>query len=281
MRQLSSASTRTPAIARCERPTPELRSQEGEADRRPLESFVGPSGMTVTSSLPDGHLDRRNCPPARQPWSSGFETQTKGALQARSRQFASRGPSHRRPVKSDPPGAPRVGAVYSTPPHGSPDMRSVLSVGLTALITAPAVAGIDLEARTPYQLRVVVRTGDHPALTRHFRADVKKALGSALQTALGSLGTVEVIDLNETAADKLDPLARLAHEKGLEALDVVTATAPAKTHFVFVDFADGKYEIRSRQHDGTTGFVTPIVRKTVHADRGFVGRLAGLAGAQA
>lgn len=159
-------------------------------------------------------------------------------------------------------------------------MRSLLAFGLVALVAAPAPAAIDPEAKTPYQLRVIVRTGDHPALTKHFRADVKKSVGSALQTGLGGLGTVEVIDLNETPADQLDPLARLAGEKGLEALETVSVTAPAKTHFVFVDFADSKYEIRSRQHDGTTGFVTPIIRKTVHADRGFVGRLAGLAIAQ-
>ena len=57
-------------------------------------------------------------------------------------------------------------------------------------------------------------------------------------------------------------------EKGLEALDGVTAATGPKTHFVFVDFADGKYEIRTRQHDGSTGFVTPFVRKQVHGTAG-------------
>jgi hypothetical protein len=158
-------------------------------------------------------------------------------------------------------------------------MRYLLIVGLALLIVRPAAA-IDPESKTPYDLRLVVRTGDHPALTSHFRAEVTKAVTSALQAALGTLGTVEAVDLNTLPADKHDALLRLVAERGLESLDGVTAAYGPKTHFVFVDFADNKYEIRTRQHDGSTGFVTPFVRRTVHGDRGFVGRLAGLAVAQ-
>jgi hypothetical protein len=155
----------------------------------------------------------------------------------------------------------------------------LFSIGFALAVTAPAV-GLDPESRSAYQLRVVVRTGDHPTLTRHFRTEVTKSVTSALQAALGPVGSVESVDLNEAPADKRDALINFADEKGLEALDEVKSVAGGKTHFVFVDFADGKYEIRTRQHDGTTGFVTPMVRKTVHGDRGFVGRLAGLAVAQ-
>jgi len=158
-------------------------------------------------------------------------------------------------------------------------MRHVVPLGLALAITSYAAA-IDPESRTAYQLRVVVRTGDHPTLTRHFRAEVTKNVTSSLQAALGPVGSVEAVDLNETPVDQRDALLKLVDEKGLEALDDVNAAVGGKTHFVFVDFADGKYEIRTRQHDGTTGFVTPMVRKAVHGDRGFVGRLAGLAVAQ-
>jgi len=158
-------------------------------------------------------------------------------------------------------------------------MRYLLPFSISLIFTAP-VAALDPETRSAYQLRVVVRTGDHPTLTRHFRAEITKSVTSALQAALGPVGAVEAVDLNETPADRRDPLLKLADEKGLEALDGVNAAVGGKTHFVFVDFADGKYEIRTRQHDGTTGFVTPMVRKAVHGDRGFIGRLAGLAVAQ-
>jgi len=155
-------------------------------------------------------------------------------------------------------------------------IRCLFILGVALAIAAPAWA-LDPESRSPYQLRVVVRTGDHPTLTRHFRAEVTRNVASALQAALGPIGSVEAIDLNEAPAEKRDAIISLVEEKGLEALDGVNAATGSKTHFVFVDFADGKYEIRTRQHDGTTGFVTPMVRKTVHGDRGFVGRLAGLA----
>jgi tetratricopeptide (TPR) repeat protein len=145
---------------------------------------------------------------------------------------------------------------------------------------APSALALDPELKAPYQLRVAVHTGDHPALTRHFRAEVTKAVTSALQAALGPLGSVEAVDLNELPADRMDPVLKLAAERGPEGLDGVTAAYGPKTAFVFVDFADGKYEVRTRQHDGYTGFVTPFVRRQVHGDRGFVGRLAGLAVAQ-
>jgi tetratricopeptide (TPR) repeat protein len=158
-------------------------------------------------------------------------------------------------------------------------MRHLFALVLAFAVASPAAA-LDPESKTPYQLRIAVHTGDHPALTRHFRAEVTKAVTSALQAALGPLGSVEAVDLNETPVEKMDPVLRLVAERGPEGLDGVTAVYGPKTHFVFVDFADGKYEVRTRQHDGTTGFVTPFVRRQVHGDRGFVGRLAGLAVAQ-
>jgi hypothetical protein len=160
-------------------------------------------------------------------------------------------------------------------------MHRLFSLGLALVATFPAAAApLEAESRTGYQLRVVVRTGDHPTLTRHFRTEVLKGVTSTLQAALGPTGSVEGIDLNATPADQRDLLLTLADEKGLDALDGVNFAVGPKTHFVFVDFADGKYEIRTRQHDGSTGFVTPFVRKQVHGDRGFVARLAGRAVAQ-
>ena len=160
-------------------------------------------------------------------------------------------------------------------------MRRLLPFAAALVVAAPAAAApLDPETKVAYQLRVVVRTGDHPTLTRHFRTEVLKGVASAMQSALGPTGAVESVDLNATAPDHRDPLLALVAEKGLEALDGVSAATGPKTHFVFVDFADGKYEVRTRQHDGSTGFVTPFVRKQAHGDRGFVARLAGLAVAQ-
>ena len=159
-------------------------------------------------------------------------------------------------------------------------MRTLLLFFAVLGSAVPASAALDPELRTPYQLRVVVRVADHPSLTKHFRAELRKELQAGLGAALAGVGTVEVIDYNGTPDDRREPLWRLADERGLEALDTAIAVGGGKTHFVFVDYVDGKYEVRARQHDGTSGFVTPIVRKAVHADRGFVGRVAGLAVAE-
>src|SRR5262245_5210056 len=160
-------------------------------------------------------------------------------------------------------------------------MRHLLPVTCALVIVWPAAAGpLDPESHSGYALRVAARTGDRPTPPRHFRTEVLKGVTSALQAALGPAGSVHGFDLNDTPTDKRDPLWALVDKNGLEALDAVNVAAGPKTHFVCVDFADGRYEIRTRQHCGSTGFVTPFVRKQVHGDRGFVARLAGLAVAQ-
>src|SRR5205085_11722736 len=49
-----------------------------------------------------------------------------------------------------------------------------------------------------------------------------------------------------------------------------------KTHFLLIDFVDGRYEIQARQHDGFTGLASPVVRRSSTADRQLVARSAAL-----
>ena len=148
---------------------------------------------------------------------------------------------------------------------------------LMLFLAVPAVAAVDAEAKKPYQLRVVLRTAEHPTLTPAFRADVAKQVRQMLQNALGGLAAVEVVDLAGVAAEKRDPLWQLAAEKGLDALDGATAVTGVKTHFLFVDIADGQYELRLRQHDGSTGTASPLVRTLREGDRASVSRVAARA----
>ena len=144
-------------------------------------------------------------------------------------------------------------------------------------LAAPLFAAVDPEAKKPYLLRVVLRTAEHPTLTPLFRADVAKQMRQMLQNALGPLATVEVVDLAGVAPEKREPLWQLVADKGLDALDGVTAVTGVKTHFVCVDIADGQYEIRVRQHDGCTGTATPVVRTVLEGDRASVSRVAARA----
>src|SRR5207245_207055 len=48
------------------------------------------------------------------------------------------------------------------------------------------------------------------------------------------------------------------------------------THFVFVNFVAGQYEIQARQHDGLTGQASPVIRRARTSDREFVARTAAL-----
>ena len=65
--------------------------------------------------------------------------------------------------------------------------------------------------------------------------------------------------------------------KGLQAaLDNFSALSDEKTHFVLLDFVNGRYEVQTRQHDGFTGLSSPVVRRSSTADRLLVARLAAL-----
>ena len=85
-----------------------------------------------------------------------------------------------------------------------------------------------------------------------------------MQASLGALAQVELID----AADHPEAWQPLA------GLDSQTQLQPAKRHFVQVEFADGRYVVTARQHDGSTGQASPRVRQARTSDREFVARLA-------
>jgi hypothetical protein len=159
-------------------------------------------------------------------------------------------------------------------------MRALSFFLILFLSSSAAAAGLDIEAKNAYQLRIIVKFGDQPTFTKAFRTELRKEVLTALQTGLGANGSVEAIDLADIAVAQRDPITKLVADKGLEALDGVNSVTSGKTHYVTVDFAEGKYQLRARQYDGTCGFVTPIIRKSSHADRTFIPRLVGLMVAQ-
>src|SRR5207244_2386696 len=73
---------------------------------------------------------------------------------------------------------------------------------------------------------------------------------------------------------EVDPLWKDFEAKGFAALDTPRDLTGVKTHFLRVDFVNGQYELQARQHDGLTGFVSPL-RRDRTADRALVTRLAG------
>src|SRR5262249_39666554 len=59
------------------------------------------------------------------------------------------------------------------------------------------------------------------------------------------------------------PLVEPIDKLGLrQALESFKGAEPVKTHVVRVDYVDGQYEIQAAQHDGLTGQITPVIRKT-------------------
>lgn len=153
-----------------------------------------------------------------------------------------------------------------------------LLVTLAALVIAagPARAQLDPESRTPYLWRVVLKIQPHPLLSGAFRDQLERDLSATLAPALGSLGTVEVVDLNSVPKDRWDPLWEEFDIKGFEALTARRDLTGAKTHFLRIEYRDGRYLLESRQHDGFSGLASSVVRRESLRAPELVGRTAGL-----
>src|SRR5262245_61057824 len=156
--------------------------------------------------------------------------------------------------------------------------RRVLPLAALAVlfVAGPAAAQADPEPKTPYLWRVVLKAQPHPLLSTAFREQLKRDLVAALQPALGSLGTVEVLDLAEVPRDRWDPLWQQFDDKGFDALTAPRDLTGVKTHFLKIGYQDGQYHLESRQHDGFTGLASPVVRKQSVRAPELVGRTAGL-----
>lgn len=154
---------------------------------------------------------------------------------------------------------------------------AVLALLLTAgLATAQQPPALDPEPAGPVLWRVVIQARPHPLLSAAFRDQLRRDLVAALQPALGPLGTVEVIDLDEVPAGKREPLWQEFIDKGFAALDTPRDLTGVKTHFLRVEIRDGAYHLEARQHDGFVGLASPVVRKQTTRAPELVGRAAGL-----
>ncbi|MCI0703928.1 MAG: hypothetical protein L0241_22955, partial [Planctomycetia bacterium] len=159
-------------------------------------------------------------------------------------------------------------------------LRFSLAAAVVVLLSAsPAAAQLDAETKQPYVWRVVLSMKPHPLLTLEFRERIKRDLLAALQPGLGTLGSVEVVDLADTVnvpRDRWDPLWQQFEDKGFAALDAPRDLTGVKTHFLRIEYRDGKFHLESRQYDGFTGLSSPLVRTQSTRAPELVGRAAGL-----
>ena len=125
------------------------------------------------------------------------------------------------------------------------------------------------DARTPYQVKLVVSVQKHPLLTTVFKQQTTRQLRDAAQAALGELGRVRV--------DGKNPLLRAIEEQGLDrAVGACRTRDGCLTHCVRLGYAGTRYEIQTRLHDGLTGLPGPVLHSGSTRDRAFVARLAAL-----
>ena len=135
------------------------------------------------------------------------------------------------------------------------------------LLASPASAALDPGLKTPYQLRLVLHIADNRFLTPIFEEQMERELRDLLQLSYGALAKVEVV--------RSHPLLREVLAKGLQqALDGWEELSGSKTHFVLLDYVNGRYELQARQHDGKTGLNSPVVRRGFTSDRRLVAQQA-------
>src|SRR5947209_4984455 len=131
--------------------------------------------------------------------------------------------------------------------------RAAAALALLVAWSSAARAELDAEVNKPYHLRIALRVASHRALTPVFKQQLQDELHDSLQAALGALADVEVLDMSQPEVLANEPLIREVAARGLQkGLDGPQPLGTAKTHFVFVDFDNGQYEITARQHDGLT-----------------------------
>jgi hypothetical protein len=141
-----------------------------------------------------------------------------------------------------------------------------------------SLAALDPELTVPYKVKIVLRVARHPLLTPVFKDRLQREVRDGLQGALGAMGEVEIVDASQGNPEPWPPLWKEVETKGLkDGLDGPSkGTSDQKTHFVWVDYVDGQYEIQARQYDGLTGLASPTVRQARTLDRQFVARTAAL-----
>jgi len=159
-------------------------------------------------------------------------------------------------------------------------MSRILILALMLFVPTFAHAALDPELKSEYVVKISIRFGDHPLFTDDFRREFTRDVQGQMQLMLGATGKVEAADITTKSRDQYSPLETLVADKGLIALDSYNKITNIKSHFVYVDFVDGRYEIQSRQHDGLTGLSSPLVRKQQSFERSLVSRMVVLTLAQ-
>jgi tetratricopeptide (TPR) repeat protein len=154
--------------------------------------------------------------------------------------------------------------------------RTLVAAVALLSFAPPAGAQLDAEPKQPYLWRVVLAARPHPLVTPEFRERLRRDVLAALQTGLGAHGTVEVIDLADVPRDRWEPLWQQFDDKGFAALDAPRDLTGAKTHFLRLEYRDGKFLLESRQYDGFTGLSSPVARAREVRGAEQVGRAAGL-----
>jgi hypothetical protein len=154
----------------------------------------------------------------------------------------------------------------------------VALAGFVALAGSSAAAAPDPQTRDAYRWRVVLSPGKHPVLSAGFRDQLGREIRAALQGAAGPVAAVEVVDLAVIPPDEWEPLWKQFAEKGWAALEpeLTRPLTGVKTHFLRIDYRDGQFYLEAKQHDGTTGLPTPVLRKQTVRSADMVARRAGM-----
>lgn len=160
--------------------------------------------------------------------------------------------------------------------------RILFAFALLVLASVPSFGAeapvkLDAEPKSPYTWRIVLHTRPHPLLNPAFRNTVRRDVVAALQPLLGSIGSVEFVDLADVPKERWEPLWRQFDERGFTALDFDSTRElnGIHTHILHVDYRDGAYHTETRLLDGFTGLPSPISRKQFTRAAELVGRTAG------
>lgn len=156
-------------------------------------------------------------------------------------------------------------------------MLFLLCLTSTAVAAPPLPTILSPETDDWYRWRIVLRVKPHPQLDKTIRAQLVKDLSAAVAPSVSKFAEVEVYDLAVMPAERKDPLIKAFEEKGWPALaqQEFHELTGIKTHFLTLEFKNGQYRLESRQHDGSTGLISPVLRTNETRAIDQIARLAG------
>lgn len=141
--------------------------------------------------------------------------------------------------------------------------------GLLPLVIAGALLATRSAHSQAVELQVIVNCHRHVLLDETFYKTLRADLAGATSAAFAGVASVRILDARTESIPAWDAV----FHSGLRDLDRLGSTERAKSHFVDISVANGRFVVEARQSDGQIRWTGPQVRKGSTIQRSQLSRI--------